>query len=321
MPMTDNILIIKLGALGDVVQSFGIMRAIAGHYDGARITVLTTPAFAGLIDQSGIADHVIAAPRPKAWHVRQWLRLIKTVRQHTIIYDLQNNDRTQTLFHLARPHQWIGKATDYNAQADKQLHMFEAHRHNLAKAGIAVAADGYDDLRWMAQPIAGLGQAVLGPGGGGELADAPLLTDSRYALLVPGSAPQHGGKRWPYYESLALALLDRDITPVLIGTQAEAPLLSHIAQADTRIVNMCGQTSLGHIVTLAQHAILAIGNDTGPMHFIGPTGCKTLALFSGLTSPARYRPLGQNVKTLQMTELHDLNLKSVLQACDLPAPV
>ena len=44
-----RILVIKLAALGDVVQAFGHFAAIRAHHPGAYITLLTTPPFAPLL--------------------------------------------------------------------------------------------------------------------------------------------------------------------------------------------------------------------------------------------------------------------------------
>ena len=43
-----NVLIIKLGALGDVVMATPLIDAIQRFHDGATVHVLTTPAFAPL---------------------------------------------------------------------------------------------------------------------------------------------------------------------------------------------------------------------------------------------------------------------------------
>ena len=47
-----RILVIKLGALGDVVQALGPMAAIRRHHADAHITALTAPAFAPLLEAS-----------------------------------------------------------------------------------------------------------------------------------------------------------------------------------------------------------------------------------------------------------------------------
>ena len=47
-----RILVIRLGALGDFVQSFGPFSAIRAHHPEARITLLTTAPFADLARRS-----------------------------------------------------------------------------------------------------------------------------------------------------------------------------------------------------------------------------------------------------------------------------
>ena len=295
--MVKRVLIIKLGAMGDVVQSFGIMRAIAKHYEGASITCLTTPAFSNLIFSSGIFQSIIALPRPKWYQLGTWCSLAQAFDGFDVIYDLQGNDRTDLYRRMfGGKAKWVGKATGYNAQADKSLHMFEAHKCNMDQAGIKVST--HDDFSWMAE--------------GADLSGFEL--PEKYALLVPGSAPQHPGKRWPHYAELAKQLLDKGLTPVLIGGPVEEDLLAQIAEADERIINTCGLTDWGQIVAMGQGATVTIGNDTGPMHFIGPTNCPCISLFSGLTSPDRYHPLGDNITCIQQANIADITVDQVVNS-------
>lgn len=295
--MTQKILIIKLGAMGDIVQSFGAMRAIAAHHDGANITCLTTPAFSNLIFSADIAHAVIALPRPKWFQIGTWLEIRNVMQGYDVIYDLQGNDRTALYRRLfAGGAKWIGKDTGFNAQADQALHMFAVHQQNLRQAGVSV--ERHDDLSWMAD--------------GADLSGFNL--PEKYALLVPGSAPQHPHKRWPHYGALAQELLQGGITPVLIGGPSEEDILQAIAATDARIINLCGQTDWGQIVAMAQKATVSIGNDTGPMHFIGPTNCPCVSLFSGRTSPARYHPLGDHVTCLQEDDIADITVEMVVNS-------
>jgi hypothetical protein len=95
----------------------------------------------------------------------------------------------------------------------------------------------------------------------GEVADFSL--PSRYALLIPGCSPHRPEKRWPaeLYGQLARALIGQGITPVVVGTQAEAAEAAVIAQMASGAINLVGQTSLGQLASLARRAALAVGND------------------------------------------------------------
>ncbi len=48
----SRILVIRLGALGDFVQSFGPFAAIRAHHPDANVTLLTTAPFAELARQA-----------------------------------------------------------------------------------------------------------------------------------------------------------------------------------------------------------------------------------------------------------------------------
>lgn len=63
--------------------------------------------------------------------------------------------------------------------------------------------------------------------------------------------------------------------------------------------------------------MLAVGNDTGPMHVIAPTDCPTLVLFSAESDPELTRPVGAAVSVLQRPSLDMLGVDEVTQAADM----
>ena len=100
-----RILVIKLGALGDVVQALGPMAAIRRHHAGAQITLLTTERFADFLAASPYADRVWIDERPRwhdlgaVWRLRGRLREAAFDR----VYDLQTSDRSGFYFRLLGP--------------------------------------------------------------------------------------------------------------------------------------------------------------------------------------------------------------------------
>ena len=109
-----RILVIKLGALGDVVQALGPMAAIRNHFKDAHITVLTRPPFDTLITARGLADQIIFDPKPAAVDVPGWLRLRKILRDGGFdqVFDLQTSSRSSAYLHLFWPSKpiWSGIA-------------------------------------------------------------------------------------------------------------------------------------------------------------------------------------------------------------------
>lgn len=291
----ENILVIKLGALGDFVQSLGPMKAIRGHHKDARITLLTTAPFETLAKQSGYFDDIIVDTRPKFFQLGKWLSLRAQLNagKFTRVYDLQNNDRTDFYLKLFSPKPiWVGAgkgATIRNASPERTAGLaFFGHVQTLALAGISNV--DIDSMDWV-----------------NGRSDFDGL-QKPYIILVPGSAPSRPEKRWPadHYAAIANIISENGFQPVLIGTEAERATTDAIMALAPHALNLTGQTKLFDIVALARNAAGAIGNDTGPMHMIAPTGIPTLALFSKHSNPKRHAPIGANVKTMQEEDLKSL---------------
>ena len=110
MPPSDpaNILVIRLGALGDFVQSFGPFAAIRAHHPAARITLLTTAPYAKLAQAAPWFDAVLIDARP-ALHEPGALRTLRRHLQgHDLVYDLQTSRRSTSYFWLAGCPPWSG---------------------------------------------------------------------------------------------------------------------------------------------------------------------------------------------------------------------
>lgn len=297
--MKDNILVIKLSALGDFIQTLGAMRAIRNHHPHQKITLLTTKPFVDLAKKSGYFDNIEIDNRPKFFQILKWIALKNKLNtgDYNRVYDLQNNDRTGIYFKLFHPKpEWVGTtkgASHRNTSPERTIGLaFYGHAQTLALAGIKNI--DIDTLDWIKSDI------------------SHFNLTKPYALIVSGSAPQHLQKRWSHYASLCEALFIKKITPVLIGTAAEKETLNYIERKCTGVINLCGKTSLEDLPSLARGAEFSVGNDTGPMHLIAPTGCKTIVLFSKNSNPKRHAPLGKDVITLQENNLSDLKTETVL---------
>lgn len=303
--LAENILVIKLGALGDFVQALGAMAAIRRHHPAAHVALLTSAPFAGLGKACGAFDEVVIDARPRWSDPRGWLALRKKLKSgnYARVYDLQNSDRTALYLRLLapRPPEWVGAArgaSHRNADPARIAgHALDGHAMTLALVGIKDVR--VDDLSWMKSEVARFGLP------------AP------YALLVPGCSPAHPEKRWPpaFFAALAKALKeDRGVTPVLIGTADDSGAVADILKAAPFCIDLCGKTALFDLAGLARGAALAVGNDTGPMHLIAATGCPALALFSGRSDPVRHAPKGAAAMVLREENLADLSPEKVTQA-------
>lgn len=299
----EQILVIKLGALGDFIQALGPMRAIRHHHPDAHITLLTTSPFESFARQCGYNDEIWLDKKPGWADVSGWLNLRHRLNKahFSRIYDLQNNDRSSTYFRLLKKPkpEWVGVAEGAShrnvSPTRTQGHAFDGHVETLALAGVTGIT--VDRLDWMSADI------------------SAFALEKPYALLIPGCAPQHPHKRWPaeHYAQLAQYLAQQKIQPVLIGTKDDQEATTVIAQACPQALDLNSQTNLPQIVALAKNAALAIGNDTGPMHLIAATGLPCLSLFSSRSNPIRHAPKGDAVTILQENNLQDLPPAKVIE--------
>ncbi|MDP1632883.1 MAG: glycosyltransferase family 9 protein [Caulobacter sp.] len=307
----ERVLVIKLSALGDFIQATGAMAAIRRTHPDAEITFLTTPPYAAMAAATGWFDVVWSDGRPGWGYLPAVARLIARLRAARFdrVYDLQCQSRTNRYFWLLGPQRppWSGNARGasmtYRAPERDSLHIQDLFRRQLAVAGIDDVPAS--DLSWLRGDITGLTPA--GP----------------FALLAPGGAAHRPAKRWPaaLYGELAARLTARGVTPVVLGHGAEeAALAAVILAAAPGAVSLVGATSLGSIASLAREAVLAVGNDTGPMQVVVAAGCPAVVLFSGESDPAMSAPRpirpDQPVTILREMDLADLAVEPVWAATE-----
>ena len=112
----DNrrILVIKHGALGDIVQALDAFASLRAGNPQAHITFMTSPGFLSLAKMMPWFDEVIADPRAgllnlaAAWRIRQYFR-----QRWSVIVDMQCSNRTRNYFAHFVPSntRWIGNAS------------------------------------------------------------------------------------------------------------------------------------------------------------------------------------------------------------------
>jgi ADP-heptose:LPS heptosyltransferase len=298
----EKILIIKHGALGDMVQALGPMAAIRDHHDAAHITIMTTAPYQELLRASGYCDQIWIDQKPRWYQPGLWLDLRHKLREarYSRVYDLQTSKRSSTYFHLYwpdRPPHWSGIARGCSAPhanpARDHMHTIDRQAEQLKFCGIVDVS--LADISWIDSDTSRFS-----------------LTEP-FVLMVPGGAPHRPAKRWPsqHFTALATVLINAGITPALLGTRSESHLLEAITTQCPKARNLCGLTDIADLAALARRAVAALGNDTGPMHMIAAAGCPSLVLFSRESNPELCTPRGFRVETLRRKTLEDLSIRAV----------
>jgi ADP-heptose:LPS heptosyltransferase len=297
----DRILVIKLSALGDIVQALGPMAAIRAHHPNDHIVMLTTGLYADFLAQCPYADEVWIDQRPRLKEPLGVLKLAKRLRQGGFkrVYDLQTSRRSSRYFHLMRPYppEWSGIAwgcshPHANPRRDF-MHTLERQAEQLAMAGIAHTPP--PDLSWAKADV------------------QRFKLPERFGLMVPGGAEHRPAKRWPgaRFGEMARRWIALGIMPVLIGTKQDQEALDVVRTICPQAIDLSGQTSFADIAVLARGAAMALGNDTGPMHLIVASGTPSAVMFSSESDPTLCAPRSERAIILKAHDLSHLDISEV----------
>lgn len=301
-----RILIIKLGALGDVMMAEGVMRCIRQHYPNAHITLMTEPLYARFMNKAPHFDEVLPCERIPRWHFASQRAVKARLKSgnYDLVIDLQNSS------HSRRFQSWLqdafisstSKYADirYHRDASRSLASREYSREQVETVGVDMSAGYFSDLIWGAEDVS----HVL----------AQHKIKNAFALLVAGSAARHPQKRWPGFPALVEELAARNIQAVTAPGPDEHDLCAGLPA----IMLMDGDKflTLGQLVGLASHCGFVVGNDTGPTHMLAAANTKGVALFGSNHSPAANTGIGEIYQVVEKPAVKDISVPEVLAAID-----
>lgn len=294
----ENILIIRHGAFGDIMQCNGALADLREFHNGARITLLTEPAFSALMSRCPYFDEIITDRRPPLTHIGEQLALRRTLRVSNFsrVYDLQNSDRTTLYRRLFLPElPWSiapGRTPGDESDAPQR---FAAQ---LQAAGVPVIRTLEPDASWMVEDVT----SIL----------AADNVKSPYIVLIPGCSARHPHKRWPHYPELASRLLSCGYDVVTVPGPDELDIAKsipgHVLTGQSRYLDWF------QLAGVLESAHYVVGNDTGPTHLASCLGRPGLALFGPHISPKRTGILRRKFEVITTTNLEQLSPEVVLAA-------
>jgi len=276
-----DILLIKLGALGDVINTLPLAIHLKTHFK-ARIHWLVEPLSYPLIASHGWIDQAILFDK------HNWKAALGNVKQqirHTkfdITLDLQRILKSGFFCLMADSRRKIGfdrkrckemtwlLPFERIPPADPNEHMLTQYMEFAAYLGTAPR-----EIRW------DIPLTDTSPAG---------LPDEYIVLNIGATKPAN---RWlpDRFAALADAIYDRyHIFCVLTGGPEDNQRAASItAAAKTELINLVGQTSLMQLIAVIDGARLVVSCDTGPMHLAVALGKEVVALF-GPANPRRTGP-------------------------------
>ena len=141
-----KILIIKHGALGDVILSMHPVFAIWKHFKGYEISVLTESKYKELFQCLPFIKNIKIDNRPKFYYFLKYIKIFKWFYNSDFewVFDLQTSKRTNLYFlilSIFKDFNWNGIAKNCShphlSSNRKKLHTIERQKDQLRAAGIS----------------------------------------------------------------------------------------------------------------------------------------------------------------------------------------
>ena len=287
----SNILIIKLGSLGDVVQISGALRDIREHHKNEKITILTTSKYINLFKNCPYVDNCLEDERLPRYNIFYLLRLRKIINSLNFnkVYDLQNSNRTnfyrKFLFNVKN---WSSsRDIPENKYNNSVLQRFD---EQLRKSNIQTLYTLKPDFSWAAE----------------KANNYNLNTDKKYILFFPFCSRDLIHKRWPYFSELINLIKQNHPEYSLVV----APGPGEIEEAKSLDIKIAVNNNLPlnffELASLIKKSHLVIANDTGPAHMAAHLGARGFTLFGPHTTPEKVSIEREKFIALQTMDLKSL---------------
>jgi ADP-heptose:LPS heptosyltransferase len=287
----SNILIIKLGSLGDVVQISGALRDIREHHKNEKITILTTSKYINLFKNCPYVDNCLEDERLPRYNIFYLLRLRKIINSLNFnkVYDLQNSNRTnfyrKFLFNVKN---WSSsRDIPENKYNNSVLQRFD---EQLRKSNIKTLYTLKPDFSWAAE----------------KANNYNLDTDKKYILFFPFCSRDLIHKRWPYFSEL-INLIKQNHSEYSLVVAPGPGEIEEAKSLDIKIaVNNNLPLNFFELASLIKKSHLVIANDTGPAHMAAHLGARGFTLFGPHTTPEKVSIEREKFIALQTMDLKSL---------------
>jgi len=311
LPPDGRILLVRLSAIGDVVNVLPALALLRDALPGAHLAFLVEDRAAALVEGHPLLDEVIVFPRRRwrAWlrDPRRWAALAREVaaqrralrgRRFDAVLDFQGNLKGAVHALATGASRRIGFARGHDREGSHlvatEVVVPPADRpHRVDKfAAIAEALGATSGERRYVLPSPPAVRARIDA----RLAERGISPDGPpFVVLHPGTSERGAAKRWPIDRFGELARLVRDrfgVRVLVTSGPGEEPLARAVCDGASGAAELAPPTeSLLELAELLRRARLFVGADTGPMHLAAASGTRCVALF-GPKDPAVYGPYG-----------------------------
>ena len=301
----SNILIIKHGSLGDLIQANGAIKDIKNFYPNRKVLLLTTQPYSIFMSECPYLDGVLIDKRLPRWNLFYLNNLKKTLAKYnfTKVFDLQNSSRTKFYKRfIIKNVEWSSTETalesgQRKSDFDKDP-VLDRMEIQLKKSGIETEFTKNIDLNWAVENTSDL---------------VKKYTNREYILLFPFCSPKLKNKKWPYYKELIQKLKQEFKNKYSVLLAPGPNEIEEAKELNAKVVLENNEyVTLKILVSLINSAKLIIANDTGPAHIASHLDKKGLVLFGSHTSAKKVSIENFNFKAISVENLKDLDVNTVL---------
>jgi len=301
----SNILIIKHGSLGDLIQANGAIKDIKEFYKDKKVFLLTSQSYSIFMSECPYIDGVLIDKRLPRWNLFFLYKLKKLLAKYNFskVFDLQNSNRTRFYKKFILNNCSWSSSTSIliSGQNKKTLNnkpVLDRMELQLKDSNIPVNYIKQIDLSWAKEDIVDL---------------TKKYTNRDYILIFPFCSKKHQKKKWPFYKDL-ISKIRREYKNNYSILVAPGPNeFDEAKKFSVKIVMDQGEPiNLKKLISLISNAKFIIANDTGPAHIASHLNKKGVVLFGSHTSPERVSIGSSNFKALSVNNLSDLTSDEVL---------
>ena len=281
-----KLLIVRLGALGDIVHTVPAAAALRRACPGARIDWVVDARHASFAELVTCIDRVVPLEKPT---LGAWLQLVRTLRpaRYDVALDFQGLMKSALIARASGAHRvagfsiWHlrekGARPFYSEVGDGEpaAHVIQKNLSLLSVAGINSTEVEF--------PLAH-SRSVVVETVRAEASGRPI------ALINPGAAWPN--KRWPAKKFAALAAAlhgHTGLRSLVTWGPSEKALADTIVGASEGAASLAPATSVSDLAVLMRQAALVVSGDTGPLHIAAAMGTPLIGLY-GPTWPERNGP-------------------------------
>ena len=299
----SNILIIKHGSLGDIVQISGVLKDIRESHNDEKIFILTTSPYVEVLSRCPYLDGVLLDRRLPRWNMYYLLKLKKMLVKYNFshVYDLQNSSRTSFYRkYLLRSSNWSSAETTLKKGEKKKdfdnESVLERFKIQLDNSNIKTNYSLNPDFTWASVNVDKIVNKYFG---------------KKFILFFPFCSPQLSHKKWPYFNELARIIKSKHLNLELAVAPASDEIEESKKIESISIMNNDEPLNIIALAGLILKASYVVANDTGPAHMAAHLGKSGVVLFGYHTTAKKVSIETEKFKAITVDDLNDLTAEKV----------